>query len=238
MDREKEKKAFDFWHAVNNTQILLMPSRHLETFGNTVLHYHLVSELMDSANQTRVREGRMQANRPQIIAPEVYARTILEGFGDEARQYVEWLRTHETDVRILQYGYTLRKELYSEHLISEDPRTVAERVEKEVKQRKDPLSAVVVGVDEPWDVCLIKLFWEVIRHSVVANVKDLERRRLFEDAGGVPRGVRDEIERAFETAAKDPSLVPSLGRRLQEAGLFEEYQDRFFSLVKQAKRKS
>jgi hypothetical protein len=232
---DKEKKAFDFWYAVNNTQVVLMPSRHLETFGNTILHYHLVSELMDSANQTRVREGRMQATRPQIIAPEAYAKTILEGFGDEARQYVDWLKTHESDVRVLQYGYTLRKELYSEHLVTETPRTVAERVEKEVRQRNDPLSAVVVGVDEPWDVCLVKLFWEVIRHSVVTNVRELEKRKFFDEVGGIPRGVRDEIERAFERAAKDKALIGPLGARLQQAGLFEEYQDRFFSLVRQSK---
>ncbi|MBM4144363.1 MAG: hypothetical protein FJ225_12345 [Lentisphaerae bacterium] len=230
---DKQKKAFDFWYAVNNTRIALMPSRHLETFGTTVLHYHLVSALMDTVNQTRVREGRIQANRPQIITPEAYSRTILEGFGDEARNYVDWLKEHETEVRILQYGYRLRKELYSEHLISEPAAAVAERVENEVRGRNDPLSAVVVGVDEPWDVCLVKLFWEVIRHSVGPNVRDLERRRMFDDAGGVPRAVRDDIERAFERAARDPSQIKALGGMLHRAGLFEEYQDRFFSLMRQ-----
>ena len=32
-----EKRTFDFWYAVNNTEIVLMPSRHPETFGNTIL---------------------------------------------------------------------------------------------------------------------------------------------------------------------------------------------------------
>lgn len=232
----KKRSTFDFWYAVNNTEILLMPLRHLETFGTTVLNYHLVSELMDTVNQARVREGRMQASRPQIITPESYSKTILEGFGDEARQYVEWLREHEKDIRILQYGYSLKKEEFSEHIISDNMRTVAERVENEIREKGDPLSAVVIGVDEPWDVCLIKLFWEVIQKSAGTNIQELERRHMFDDAGGVPKGVRKEIEVAFLAASKNHSLITSLGKKLQDYGLFEEYQDRFFALIKASKK--
>ena len=78
----KPPDSFDFWYAVNNTEILHMPTRHLETFGATVLNYHLVSELMDSTNQIKVREGRMQANRPQIITLDAYSQTVLEGFAN------------------------------------------------------------------------------------------------------------------------------------------------------------
>lgn len=234
---DKKKDAFDFWYAVNNTEIKLMPSRHLETFGTTILNYHLVSEFMDTVNQTRVREGRMVANRPQIITPEAYSKTVLEGFGDEARQYVEWLREHEKEVRILRYGYSLRKEAFSEHVISEPAKTVVERVEQEVKAKNDPLSAVLMGVDEPWDVCLVKLFWEVIQGSATANIRELDRHRMFESERGVPRGIRQEIEAMFLAASKDGSLVRPLGARLQEHGVFSEYEDRFFSLVKSAKRR-
>jgi hypothetical protein len=236
---ERNKKdPFDFWYAVNNTEIKVMPSRHIETFGMTDLKYHLVSELMDTANQTRVREGRMQANRPQIITPDAYSRTVLEGFGDEARQYIEWLKDHEREVRILRYGYTLKREVYSEHLVSESVKTVVERVEKEVRDKNDPLSAVILGVDEPWDVCLVKLFWEVIQTSATTNIRELEQRRMFDDDRGVPRGLRHELEGMFLAASRSPGLIPILGRKLQEIGLFAEYEDRFFSLVKASKRKS
>ena len=55
-------------------------------------------------------------------------------------------------------------------------------------------------------------------------------RSLFEDSGGVPKGVRSEIEAAFLAASKDASLINGLGLRLQNYGLFEEYEDRFFEL--------
>jgi hypothetical protein len=191
---------------------------------------------MDTANQTRVREGRMTANRPAIITPQAYSQTILDGFGEQARQYVDWLKEHEKDIRILQYGYSLRKEVFNEHVISDSPKAVIERVKEQVRQKDDPLSAVVMGVDEPWDVCLVKLFWEVIRSSAPTNFRELEKRRMFEDAGGVPRAIRQELEAAFLAASRDASLIKDLGRKLQHYGLFGEYEDRFFSLLRSGQR--
>jgi len=228
----KGQNTFDFWYAVNNTEIVLTPSRHLETFGSTILHYHLISELMDSVDQIRVREGRMNASQPKIITPEAYSRTFLEGFGEEAARYLEWLREHERDIRILQYGYQLKQESFSEHVISDNVRNVVDRVKRSVEDSGDPLGAVVVGVDEPWDVCLIKLFWEVIRRSAHTNIQQMQKRQMLEDDRGVPRGVREEIDKDFLAAGRDASLIGPLGKKLQSYGLFDEYQDRFFSLVR------
>jgi hypothetical protein len=233
---QKDRDPFDFWYAVNNTEVKLMPTRHLETFGATVLNYYLISELMDSVDRVRVREGRLHANKPQIITPEAYSRTALEGFGDEARKYVDWLKEHEQDIRILQYGYTLRQEAFTENILTESLEAVVARVTANVKAAADPLSAVVVGVDDPWDVCLVRLFWEVIQKSALPNIRDMQRRSLFDDEGGVPRGVRGEIEQAFRSANKEPSRIPALGHKLHTYGLFEEYEDRFFSLVKSHRR--
>ena len=231
-----EKRTFDFWYAVNNTNIVLMPTRHLETFGNTILNYHLVSELMDAVDRVRIREGRIRAAQPQIITPQAYSQTVLEGFGDEAQQYVDWLKEHEKDVRILQYGFNLKKESFNEHLVTDNLEAVVARVRSEVKDSGDPLGAVLQGVDEPWDVCLVKLFWEVIQKSAGANIREMEHRRMFEDEGGLPRAVREEIEADFLAAGKNPALINPLGRRLQRYGVFEEYQDRFFSLVRSSRK--
>ena len=227
-----ERDPFDFWYAVNNTEVVRMPSRHLETFGTTVLNYHLVSELMDSVDQVRVREGRMLANQPKIITPEAYSQTLLEGFSDEAAKYVDWLQEHEKDIRILQYGYRLKQESFSEHVVTANVQTVVEQIKTHVEQRKDPLAAVVIGVDNPWDVCLIKLFWEIIQSSARTNIRELAGRKMFDNDGGVPRGVRQEIESTFLAASRDPQLINGLGNKLQAYGLFEEYQDRFFSLIR------
>lgn len=231
-----EKQQFDFWYAVNNTEIVRMPTQHLETFGSTILNYHLVSELMDTADQVRVREGRMQANRPQVITPEAYSTTFLEGFGEEAHKYIDWLKSHEQDVRILQYGYRLKQEAFSEHVMTDNIEAVVDRVKSEINDKNDPLAAIAVGVDTPWDVCLVKLFWEIIQSSAHTNIRELEGRRMFESIGGIPRAVHEEIEQAFLAASRDAALVNVLYKKLQDYHLFEQHEDRFFALVKTSRQ--
>lgn len=231
-----DKRTFDFWYAVNNTEVIQLPRKHLETFGSTMLNYYLITELMDSVNQIRIREGRMQAFRPQIITPEAYSQTLLDGFGEEAHKYVDWLKNHERDLRILQYGYTLKNESFSEHVVTDNIKAVVEKVKEDVAKKNDPFNAIAVGVDNPWDVCLIKMFWEIISKSAKANVSELEQRQMFDLQAGLPRGIRDEIERAFLAASKDARLISKLSQLLQKHRVFEEYQDRFFALVKASRK--
>ena len=228
----KDKDTFDFWYAVNNTEIIRMPSCQLETFGTTILDYHMVSQLMDSVDQVRVREGRMQAGKPEIITPAAYSQVLLEGFGEEAGRYIDWIREHEKDIHILQYGYKLKQESFSEHLVSDTVQAVLERVKGDVKRKGSPSSAILLGVDNPWDVCLIKLFREVIQKSADTNIRELAGRSMFDDAGGVSKGIRDDIEASFQAANKNAGMIKPLGTKLQRYGLFEEYQDRFFALMK------
>lgn len=232
MERMHGRDADNFWYAVNNTEIVLMPSRQLETFGSTVFNYYMVSELMDSIDQVRVREGQVKAERPKVITPASYAKLLLDGFGDEARQFIEWIRTNRKDLRILQYGFAIRKEEITEQVYRDHLKTVVDRVRRYVTQKNDPLSAVVVGVDNPWEVCILKLLVEIIGESMPTNVGDLDRRQMFSDTGGVPRAVRREIEAAFTAARKDASRVKELGRLLQSHDVFEEYEDRFFALIR------
>lgn len=232
---KKRPTQFDFWFAVNNTRIVLPPKRHLETFGNTIINYRMVSELMDSIGKVRIREGRMQAFRPEIILPSSYAKLSLEGFGDEARKYLEWLKDHEDSVHILRYGYLLKQEAFSEQVVTDAADAVIDRIRVDSSVKGDPFSAVLRGVDDPWDVCLVKLFWTVIRKSVPANIREMHERRLFEMRDGIPAGLREEVERGFEAAAKDPALIRPLARMLREKGVFDYYQDRFFSLVKHSR---
>lgn len=232
MKNKEKRDPFDFWYAVNHTEIVHMPARRLETFGSTVINYHMISELMDTVNQTRVREGRIQAYRPQIITPLSYANNLLEGFGQEAEKYVEWLREHAQDMHILRYGFAIRKEETNVHIITDSVKAVTGRVCEDAKIKDDPLAAIVVGVEQPWEVCLLKLMVEVIRNSAPGNVREFERHRLLENVNGAPKAVRDELEADFAAAGRDARLVKALGRKLRQYGLFQEYEDRFFALVK------
>lgn len=224
-------KEFDFHYAVDNTEIIVAPSGHLETFGNTLVHYTLVSESMDVVGQSRIRTGRMQLLRPQIITPSDYSKMLLEGFGEEAQKYIEWLEEHDKEIHILRYGYTLKQEAFSEDIVTARIEDVLERVKKEAVARKDPFQAVMRGVDSPWDVCLIKLFWTLVRHSARKNIMDMAQQHLFEQKDGLPYAVHKEVEDAFAAAAKDSTLIKPLGALLKKHNVFPMYEDRFFSLI-------
>lgn len=229
-----DDRTLDFRYAVANTEILVPPSGMLETFGNTLLNYVVVSELMDTVGKCHVRTGRMKLLKPQIITPSAYSEMLLEGFGEEARKYVQWLAEHESDVHVLRYGYTLRRESFSEETVSRPVEAVLADAEKDVKARKDPYLALVRGVDEPWDVSLVRLFWEVVNRSARKNIMEMAQRHLFDQgaAGALSPETRQEIEEAFAAAAKDRSLVKRLGALLQKHNVFPAYEDRFFALMK------
>ncbi|NCC49654.1 MAG: hypothetical protein EOM20_00420 [Spartobacteria bacterium] len=218
-----ENKQFDFWYAVNNTEVLQLPSTRLETFGTSVVNYHLLTELMDSTNKIRVREGRIEAFRPQIITPQSFLETMLEGFGEQASQYAEWMRTHQADLMILRYGFSIRKREVNDHIVSEALPVVVEQVRESLADKADPLGALLIGVEEPWEVCLLKLMVEVVQQSAPNHAHQLSAD---------PKGVRHEIEHEFREAQRDKSRVAYLSEKLRKHKLFAEYEDRFFALVR------
>ena len=128
--------------------------------------------------------------------------------------------------------YTLRRESFSEETVGRPLADVLADARRDVESRDDPYLALVRGVDEPWDVCLVRLFWEVVSRSARKNIEEMAARRMFDRKDAIDPEVRDEIERAFAAAARDPSLVKELGALLQRRGVFEAYEERFFALVR------
>ena len=165
---------FDRWYAAKSARFLLEPSHRLETFGNTLVNYHLVSELPDHPGKIRVREGRLEAHQPLVITPQV-AEIETEGLGDEARAYLEFLRENEKNLRILQYGYHLKSDNFSEQIVTDRLSVVTERVKSEVVASNDKFAAVVQCVDEPWDVALVELWLREVNRSARGNIDDLQK---------------------------------------------------------------
>ena len=74
-------KPDDFQYAMENTHVLFATEQRIETFGNTRFRFYVITEPMDRANEVRVRNGYVHAERPQIVAPGHYSKLLLEGFG-------------------------------------------------------------------------------------------------------------------------------------------------------------
>jgi len=170
---------FDRWYAAKSARFLVEPSHCLETFGNTLVNYHLVSELPDRPGKVRIREGRLEAHQPLVITPQ-FAAIEAEGFGDEAKEYLEFLREREKNLRILQYGYHLKSDNFSEQIVTDRLSVVTERVRAEVVASNDRFAAVVQCVDEPWDVALVELWLREVNRSARGNIDELQKSgKLF-----------------------------------------------------------
>jgi hypothetical protein len=176
--------ADDFQYALENTRLLLGPRRQIETFGNTRFRFHLLTESMDRANEIRIREGTIQAERPLLLTPEQHARLLLENFGDKAAEFADWLRQPgpgRPALNILKYGFQFRRSDVSESVLHDSFDAVSDRVcaQVEASQEADPLCAVIQGVEDAWEVCLLKLTIDLVQGSAPGNFGDLRRRGLL-----------------------------------------------------------
>ena len=170
---------FDRWYAAKSARFLVEPSHRLATFGNTLVNYHLVSELDDHPGKVRIREGRLEAHQPLVITPH-FQETEFEGLGDEAREYFNFLKENEERLRVLRYGYHLKSDNFSEQIVTDRLSVVTERVKTAVLESGDKFAAVIQCVDEPWDVALVELWLREVSRSVGDNISELQKSgKLF-----------------------------------------------------------
>ncbi|MDP9253634.1 MAG: hypothetical protein M3O66_01640 [Verrucomicrobiota bacterium] len=172
-------KEDDFQYAIENTQVILAPERQIATFGSTSFNFYLISELMDRVDQVRIRNGKIHAERPQILTPDHFSRLLLEGFGEKAQRYVEQLRDHLRNIAVLRYGFQFRKTDVTEETIRDSVDAVISRTKRRVEDSQEPLSAVIQGVDDAWEVCLLKFTIDMIERSSGGNIGDFRKRGLI-----------------------------------------------------------
>jgi hypothetical protein len=119
------------------------------------------------------------------------------------------------------------------NIVSESVGAIVDKINQRIDNQRDPLTAIIKGVEALWDVSLLKFTYELTTSSVQTNVAELEKRGLFRiDSAGVPRDARNHIEELFEKTKREPASAPELVAELKQWGLFHEYQDRFLSLFK------
>ncbi len=169
----------DFTYALENTRVLLTPSKRLDTFGTSVFNYFLVTEEMDAVNLSRVREGHIHAERPQIITPQNIGGLLLEGFGDKGQKFAEQLSTQGARFAFLKYGFRVSKSDIRSYDVHESLENVAGKLKTELELKNEPLTALLTGVDDGWEVCLLKFMVDVIAASAPGNFGDFRERGLI-----------------------------------------------------------
>lgn len=169
----------DIHYALETTEVIHEPDRRIDTFGATSFEFHLFSELMDDVTQVRIRSGRITAERPLIVKPEPQGELEFEGFSEQATAFAEWLKGRIRNAALLQYGFNFRKSDVTESLVHDSLENVRDRLLAEARHTGNPLTAIIQGVDDSWEICLLKFTMEMIQKSHRINLFDFKRRGLL-----------------------------------------------------------
>lgn len=220
---------------LERTKVVRPPRQALETFGVTKIRYHLVTEpAFRDVNpvesvETVVRGGVVKAERPQVVTPHFLLKT--ESFSAGAREFLEHIaRLQGQDSPGLLYSY--KNEPGGMDIVSGGVDEVATRISRDLDARESDLEAVIVGVDELWDVSLIKFIYELTNDSARKNVSQMRSAGMLEMSDGVPADARRRVERMLEGARQGMVEPSEVMRELKRWDLFEEYEDRFLGLFR------
>ena len=237
---------------IDNTLVLRQPRKLLATFGSTTIHYYILAVPMyldfegrDHTSETVVREGKITWEMPKLLTPVYMMR--MEGFSSEAKKAFEMLAKEDYDLSMLLYSLKFKKDSEKMDIVSDSLVSVAQKIEKDIEQAKDPYCAIIQGIDEFWDVSLSKFVQDLMAKSAYqSQIPDMKKRKILEvDSNGYPVMARDdygipiaakiEIEKLFKQVSKGDLEPIKLKEELDKWNLFETYQDRFFSLFKRRK---
>lgn len=173
----------DIHYALETTRVLHEPDRRIDTFGETRFQFQLISELMDRSGEVRIRTGEVEAQRPRILRPDAYREIELDGFDPSARdrfdKMVEKFRAEGKDLAFLQYGFQFRRGQVHEEIIHDTMDAVRERVLEDIRRTGNPALAVIEGVDDAWEISVLKFSFEMILRSHEINAFDFKRRGLI-----------------------------------------------------------
>ena len=211
-------EGFEAWmKAVEQTYVVKFPSQLLATFGTTTVEYFVVTEpaykMLDSQQHNTegvVRKGKVFAEKPTLITP-TYAMN-LNGFSSDAYDYMEHMsRVYGPNSPGIMYQY--RNEPGTMDIVGGIPNEIAQRISDEQKGMNNNLSVVIVGVDELWDVALLKFIYEYTASSVSYNSQELKSAGLLTpqaSAGGLPAAAANQIEVMFKSVKMGGSVDLSL----------------------------
>ncbi|MEM7700010.1 MAG: hypothetical protein AAF236_16565 [Verrucomicrobiota bacterium] len=168
----------DIAYALETTRVVREPDRLIDTFGTTQFEFHLLTEPMDQVGVVRLREGKMDAQQPTILRPERFAELVFEGFGEQAEQFAKWFE-HFGNIGFFKYGFDFAKREFRESEVHDSIEAVSDRILADIDRTGSPSRAVILGVDDTWEISLLKFTFDLIGRSSDINLFDFKRRGLL-----------------------------------------------------------
>jgi hypothetical protein len=234
---------------LENTEILMEPDDLISTSHDTTLHYFVLSEpyyleeFPEEGPETKVREGRITWEKPKLLTPDYMIN--MSGFSGEAKKAMEMIASDNPDLAGLLYKMNYKKQSISTFTLARDIEEAQGKIEEDMINGEDNLTVIIKGVDELWDVSLMKFIQSLMLKSAYKS-----QLPYYEDKGylstddegysvvtrnleGLPIAASEEIERMFELVKKGEEDPSKLKQELDRWGVFDAYQDRFFDLFKE-----
>ncbi len=82
-------------------------------------------------------------------------RLLLEGIGEQGRRFAEQLSAQGGRFAFLKYGFRVSKSDIRSYEVHEPLDSVAGKLKDELARKNEPLTALLTGVDDGWEVCLL-----------------------------------------------------------------------------------
>ena len=245
-DKQRIKEVLE------NTEILLEPDDLISTDHDTTLHYYVLSkpyyldEFPDEGPETKVREGKITWEKPKLLTPDYMIN--MSGFSGEAKEAMQMIASDNPDLAGLLYKMNYRKESISTFTISRELEKAEAEIRDKIDQdddKDDNLTVIIKGVDELWDVSLMKFIQNlVVKSAYKSQLPDYEEKGFLstDDQGysvvtrnleGLPIAASEEIEKMFEMVKNGDEDPSRLKKELDHWGVFNAYQDRFFDLFRE-----
>src|SRR5690606_4651793 len=92
---------------------------------------------------------------------------------------VEEYKEQGRNIAFLQYGFQFRCGHVQEEIIHDSIESVRERVMEDIRRTGNPSLAVIEGVDDAWEVSILKFSFEMILRSHDINAFDFKRRGML-----------------------------------------------------------
>ena len=98
-------------------------------------------------------------------------------FGDDAQKFHQWLQ--EQGAKIAFVNYQFKRGEVREELLHDPLEAVRDRVLDEARRAGNPMQVVIEGVDDAWEISLLRFIFEIVDKSSEINAFDFKRKGLL-----------------------------------------------------------
>jgi hypothetical protein len=152
-------------YAIENTLSLSAPRQVRGSYDPVILHFRLITQNMDQPNLNYLREGRIVAHTPLTVPADPNIR--VTGTKEETTQ--DFLNLIEKAAHHCHVFPSLRIEIgeITKKEIQQDSQdfTAKAMAEEKDRQAHDDQSVLIAGIEESWEICLLKATLEIMSKS-------------------------------------------------------------------------